>query len=494
MRRLQGNRVLEVRGKEVTVVGLGRSGLGAANLLAQLGARVTVTDKKTEGELKGALSKLDPSVQRSLAGHPEEVFLSADMVVVSPGVPLDMLPLSVIKGRIPIIGELELSYQLVGEEKPFIAITGTNGKSTTTALLDFMLRKGGYRTILGGNIGNALTEEIYKRIGESVNRRVGEVTVSPLRRVAVSNMGVDYIVAEVSSFQLETIEQFRPKASAILNITPDHLDRYHALKEYADTKARIFEKQNREDLLVINADDPTTMEVANEKLEIKSERPRILYFSRKKEVEGVYSINGRVYYNTPHSSLGPHDSLLINVEEIRIKGVHNLENAMAASAIAIFLNCPLEAVRDALRTFSGLEHRLEFVRELDGMRYINDSKGTNVGAVIKSLESFSDPLILILGGRDKGGDFSLLRNLVREKVKTLVLIGEAKEKIRKALGDLTETVMADDLREAVYLSRSRAVKGDVVLLSPACASFDMFLDFEDRGRQFKKIVEEFGLK
>ncbi|MBM4128861.1 MAG: hypothetical protein FJ243_01940, partial [Nitrospira sp.] len=207
MRRLQGNRVLEVRGKEVTVVGLGRSGLGAANLLAQLGARVTVTDKKTEGELKGALSKLDPSVQRSLAGHPEEVFLSADMVVVSPGVPLDMLPLSVIKGRIPIIGELELSYQLVGEEKPFIAITGTNGKSTTTALLDFMLRKGGYRTILGGNIGNALTEEIYKRIGESVNRRVGEVTVSPLRRVAVSNMGVDYIVAEVSSFQLETIEQ-----------------------------------------------------------------------------------------------------------------------------------------------------------------------------------------------------------------------------------------------------------------------------------------------
>ncbi|MBM4129362.1 MAG: UDP-N-acetylmuramoyl-L-alanine--D-glutamate ligase [Nitrospira sp.] len=327
-----------------------------------------------------------------------------------------------------------------------------------------------------------------------MNRRVGEVTVSPLRRVAVSNMGVDYIVAEVSSFQLETIEQFRPKASAILNITPDHLDRYHALKEYADTKARIFEKQNREDLLVINADDPTTMEVANEKLEIKSERPRILYFSRKKEVEGVYSINGRVYYNTPHSSLGPHDSLLINVEEIRIKGVHNLENAMAASAIAIFLNCPLEAVRDALRTFSGLEHRLEFVRELDGMRYINDSKGTNVGAVIKSLESFSDPLILILGGRDKGGDFSLLRNLVREKVKTLVLIGEAKEKIRKALGDLTETVMADDLREAVYLSRSRAVKGDVVLLSPACASFDMFLDFEDRGRQFKKIVEEFGLK
>jgi UDP-N-acetylmuramoylalanine--D-glutamate ligase len=511
---------MEIKGKKVTIVGLGRSGVGAANLLSELCADVTVTDIKTEEELKNFLGRIIHPVRFALGGHPEDVFMSADMVIVSPGVPLDILALSKARDRgVPIIGELELAYQIVsnqqsaissnpplhplekGAEGGFLAVTGTNGKSTTTALLDFMLKKSAFRTILGGNIGIALTEEIYKRLGDAENRGIGEVSISPTHRVTVSNIDVDYIVTEVSSFQLESIRDFRPKGSVILNVSPDHLDRYHSFAEYCNAKARIFENQGEGDFLVLNADDPEAVKVLSEKLKLKKEKPRIFYFSRKREVEGIYSREGRVYCNFPDSSLLPrrmtlsfhstgqaHHSLLINAEEIRIKGVHNLENAMAASAMALLAGSPLDAVRDSLREFPGLEHRLEFVREIEGVRYFNDSKGTNVGAVVKSLESFSDPIILIAGGRDKAGDFSILKGLVKERVKAIVLIGEAAEKIKRSLGDITETIMAKSMQEAVEISRSISIKGNVVLLSPACASFDMFTDFEDRGRQFKRIV------
>jgi UDP-N-acetylmuramoylalanine--D-glutamate ligase len=252
----------------------------------------------------------------------------------------------------------------------------------------------------------------------------------------------------------------------------------------------MFENQREGDFLVLNRDDPGTTKVGREKLSAQGGRPRIFSFSRREEVEGLYFKGGIIYCNLPESSL-PHGPFpLIGAEEIKIKGVHNLENAMAASAMALLAGCPSEAVIHSLKEFPGLEHRLEFVRELEGVSYFNDSKGTNVGAVMKSLESFSGPVILIAGGRDKAGDFSQLKDLVREKVKTLTLIGEASIKIRKALGDLTDTVMAKDLREAVEVARSKAAKGDVVLLSPACASFDMFRDFEDRGKKFKKIVRE----
>ena len=491
---------MEIKGKKVTVVGLGRSGVGAANLLSELCADVTVTDRKTEVELKNFIERINHPVRLALRGHPEGVFVSADMVIISPGVPLDIVTLLKAKEKgVPIIGELELAYQIVrnqksevssnppfpplekGGEGGFLAVTGTNGKSTTTALLDFMLKKSGFRTILGGNIGMALTEEIYKRLGNAENRGIGEIDVN-------------YIVAEVSSFQLESIRDFRPKGAVILNITPDHLDRYHSLEEYCDAKARIFENQVEGDFLLLNADDPEAVKAMSEKLKVKSEKPRIFYFSRKREVEGIYSREGRVYCNFPESSLITRHSLLINGEEIRIKGVHNLENAMAASAMALLAGSPLEAVRDSLREFPGLEHRLEFVREIDGVKYFNDSKGTNIGAVVKSLESFNVPIILIAGGRDKAGDFSILRDLVKERVKAIVLIGEATEKIKRSLGDLTEILMAKNLQEAVEISRSISTKGDVVLLSPACASFDMFADFEDRGRQFKKIVTELNDK
>ena len=511
---------MELKGKKITVVGLARSGVGAANLLSEMGAEVTVTDRKSNDELADSIKRLAPSVRLALGGHPDDIFMSADMVVVSPGVPLEINPIASAKANgISVIGELELAYRLIENSKfkiqnsknrmPFLAVTGSNGKSTTTTLLDLMLRKGGFKTLLGGNIGNALTEEIHKQVrsqSPSATRRGGKSAPpthpSPSRGEGKGEGGrftlnTDYVVVEVSSFQLEAIDRFRPHIASILNITPDHLDRYHSMSEYSYAKAQIFLNQQGTDFLVLNADDPETIKVESEKLKVKSNKPKILYFSRKKEVQGVYLKDGIIYSNFPNSELrtlptgrqAP-NSVLIRADEVRIKGVHNLENAMAASAMALLANCPLEAVIESLREFEGLEHRLEFIREVNGVKYINDSKGTNVGAVVKSLESFNEPLILIAGGRDKAGDFSVLRNIVAEKVKALVLIGEAAGKIQDALRDVTETVIARDLKEAVTLSGKIAKKGDVVLLSPACASFDMFQDFEDRGRQFKKIVRE----
>ncbi|HET6514693.1 MAG TPA: UDP-N-acetylmuramoyl-L-alanine--D-glutamate ligase [Thermodesulfovibrionales bacterium] len=469
---------MEVKGKKILVFGLARSGVGAANLLASLGADVTVTDKKGREELREYTSLLAPCVRLSLGGCPSSLN-GTDMIVVSPGVPLSIDPLVRAKDRgVRVIGELEVAYEISKEYSPFgiqraefLAVTGTNGKSTTTALLDWMLRKSGFKTLLGGNIGNALSEEI---LGIVRNRQ---------------ESALDFIVAEVSSFQLESIEEFRPKGATILNISPDHLDRYHSLTEYAGAKARVSLNQREGDFLLLNADDPLTGEIVRT-METQGAGgkggPEVFSFSRKEKVKGAYLQGGLISFDLPEVS----PSFALDPSSFVIKGVHNLENAMAASAMALLAGCDPAAVAEALREFPGLEHRMEFVRELDGVKYINDSKGTNVGAVMKSIEGFQEPLILIGGGRDKAGDFSLLRPLVRERVRTLILIGEASEKMKVALGDETRTILASDLREAVGIARDNARRGDVVLLSPACASFDMFRDFEDRGRQFKKIVME----
>jgi len=481
---------VETRGRKILIFGLGRSGVGAANLLSDSGADVTVTDRKLEAELREYVQRLSPSVKLCLGGYPERMN-GTDLVVVSPGVPLEIEPIAKARGKgLKIIGELELAYAFLREKSrgsafPSLAVTGSNGKSTTTTLLDMMLRKGGFRTLLGGNIGNALTEEILKS-AEVQKSGSAEATTSGPPPFRLSD--TDFVVVEVSSFQLESIDTFKPMGAAILNITPDHLDRYRSMDEYSDAKAAIFRNQDENDYLVLNADDPGVQKVESEKLKVKSEKPRVFYFSRRKGVKGTYLKDGKLYYHLPDPELGTQNSELIGADEIRIKGVHNLENAMAASAMALLAGCSPEAVASALREFPGLEHRLEFVRELAGVKYMNDSKGTNVGAVLKSIEGFLEPVILIAGGRDKAGDFGQLRPLVREKVKALVLIGEAAEKIKGALGDLTDTVLASDLHDAVKRARELARRGDVVLLSPACASFDMFRDFEDRGHQFKKIV------
>jgi UDP-N-acetylmuramoylalanine--D-glutamate ligase len=493
---------LELRGKKVTVVGLARSGVGAANMLAELGAEVTVTDRKNSQGLGIFLDKLNPSVRLKLGDHPGELFEKSDLIVVSPGVPLNILSLKrAAEKGINIISELELAYQIahsssliahsnnefsihepsaMSHEPSFLAVTGTNGKSTTTALLYEMVKNSRFNAIVGGNIGNALTEEI--------------------QNLSSSHL-LDFIVAEVSSFQLESIDEFRPMGAAILNITPDHLDRYYSMNEYIDAKCRIFMNQGMNDFLVLNFDDPATEEILK-RVKGQGSRvkgiPQIFYFSRRQEVEGAYFKDGAIRFNLPELKIKNLKFKIQNfssdfgllTSEFRIKGVHNIENAMAASLMAVLAGCSIDAVADTLKNFPGLEHRLEFVREIDGVRFINDSKGTNVGAVVKSLESFRDPVILIAGGRDKDGDFTVLRKLVRERVKLLILIGEAKDKIKKAVGDVTETFIEDDFRTAVLKAKQAASPGDVVLLSPACASFDMFRDFEDRGRQFKKVVME----
>ncbi len=491
--------------KNILVVGLARSGVGAANLLSKLGAHVSVTDRKTGSVLQDNVEKLVPGIDVIAGDNPQELFDEADMIVISPGVPLSIGPLQHAKaGGVPIIGELELAYQTVAgsklrisgdesEKKPaarstepatphFIGVTGTNGKSTVTTLVDLMLKESGFKTILGGNIGNALTEEILKAVS-------GEMPEAD--RFALN---ADYIVAEISSFQLETIMEFRPKVAAILNISPDHLDRYESMNDYVTAKARILENQMPDDYLVVNADDPAVMDIVNVQVHAGDmSGPRLLYFSREREVEGIYYKEGALYCNIPYLEPAVPNLPFISSEEIRIKGMHNLENAMAAALMAVVSGCPLKVAADVLRNFAGLEHRLEPVALINGVTFINDSKGTNAGAVLKSLESFKD-IVLIMGGLDKESDFSILRESVKKNVKHLILLGAAKEKIATLLGESAETHMVGSMHEAVSLSAVVSSDGDTVLLSPGCASFDMFKDFEDRGVKFKEAVRELSEK
>lgn len=446
--------MLNLKDRNVLVVGLGRSGVAASRLLARNGARVTATDNKVFDALSAEAKGLLPlGVSIEAGGHKPETFLSADLIILSPGVPVDITPLVKAKeGGIKIISEIEMAWRFLNA--PVIAITGSNGKSTTTTLIGEILKAKGDKVFVGGNLGTPLTEYV------------------------LSDGGSDCIVAEVSSFQLETIENFRPAISVLLNISPDHLDRYHDIKEYQEAKFRIFENQGPGNFAIINGDEPWSVDLQKR---IKSE---VILFSRKRRVErGLYTEGGWIVSAVDHC-----EGKICKISEIGIRGLHNLENSMAAATAALLRGCSQETIASTLKKFSGLEHRLEFVREIGGVKYINDSKGTNVGAVIKSVEGFDEPLLLIAGGRDKGSDFSPLRPLVKAKVRRLILIGEAKEKIGAAVGDLTTTVYSDSLEEAVHIAFREAVKGDVVLLSPACASFDMFQNFEERGRRFKEIV------
>jgi UDP-N-acetylmuramoylalanine--D-glutamate ligase len=493
------------KNKNVLVIGLARSGTGAANLLSTLGARVTVTDKKPRASLDVSIGRLLPGINIITGANPVEAVDTSDAVVVSPGVPADTpLILHAKTKSIPVIGELELAYMVIqsckekqhrndkednrkkrsGTPGPefttpvFIGITGTNGKSTVTTLIDLMLKQSGRRPLLGGNIGTALSEEVLKAgIAYPGASCASEPDTLP-----------DFIVAEISSFQLETIEEFRPEIAAILNISPDHLDRYADLNDYIHTKFRIIENQTPKDILVLNADDPALMKTIDARKEmIDKSTPEIAYFSTKKEVEGVYCKDNALFFNMPHFDSALSHLPILSIDEITIKGAHNLENAMAASLVALISGCSTHAVRDVLKNFPGLEHRLELVEEDGGVQYINDSKGTNVGAVARSLESFRN-VILIMGGMDKDSDFSVLRELIKENVKLLILMGAAREKINDQLGEITDTRMVNSLAEAVGLSVLNASEGDAVLLSPGCASFDMFSNFEDRGKKFKEAV------
>lgn len=452
----------ELTGKAVTVVGLARSGVAAARLLQKAGARVTVSDARKAPELAEALDKLDPHGLCVKVGPGyESAVEGAELVVVSPGVPSRLHALREARRRgIRVIGEIELASWFLNA--PIVAVTGTNGKSTTVTLAGQILQRSGKRVFVGGNLGTPLAE--------------AALTVHQNPREAPRPY--DYVVAEVSSFQLESIERFHPWLAAILNITADHLDRYDSFNDYRAAKARIFENQVAEDFAVLNLDDERVAELA------KGRRGTVLGFSQRRPLEhGVYLDGG-----TMIASIGLRTEPICPVDELRLLGAHNVSNTMAAVAVGMACQCPVGVIREVVRTFPGLEHALELVRERGGVRFVNDSKGTNVDATLKALESFHAPIVLIAGGRDKNSEFRRLREMVRRRVKTLILIGEAAPRLSEALADCTQIRQAGTLREAVTLAAGTAAPGDVVLLSPACASFDMFTDYQDRGRQFKELV------
>ena len=445
---------MELKSKNILVVGLARTGAATVQFLVRRGAKVKASDAKTAAELAPFLEPLRGlPVEFELGGHTESFFSDSDLIVISPGVPLDLPP--VVKARakgIPVIGEVELAFRFL--RRPLIAITGTNGKTTTTTLVGEMLKGSGKKVFVGGNIGN------------------------PLIAYVEGPQDEDWVVAEISSFQLEAVGDFRPKISALLNLTEDHLDRYETFEDYAAAKERIFARQKKEDYALLNADDPLVS------ARVPGLEPQVLLFSARRAVPfGSYLTPEGIIFQGLNGTRERFD-----LGRIRIKGAHNLENLMAAIAVAKMCGCPREALQRVMDEFPGIEHRLEWVRRLDGVSYFNDSKGTNVGSVVKSLQSFREPVILIAGGKDKGGDYGPLKGLIAERVRGLALIGEAKERMFSALGGLTESARLGSLEEAVRWARSKARSGEIVLLSPACSSYDMFTNYQERGKRFKEVV------
>jgi len=396
----------------------------------------------------------DLNIDFETGGHTSKAVTDKDYLVISPGIPLDIPRLKEAQDRgIPIFSEIEVAFWLTDAQ--IVGITGSNGKTTTTTLVGEILKEDKRESQIGGNIGIPFSSLVGKVPKEGI------------------------IVLELSSFQLERIEEFKPRVSAVLNITPDHLDRYPDLKSYVEAKLRIFENQTDSDFTVLNADDKNSMELA-----LYSASKKI-FFSTQKELElGAFVKEGMLLYK-----INGKEERITEIKDIEIKGPHNLSNAAAACAICAVLEVSPLSMKETLKRFKGVEHRLEEVATLSGVKFVNDSKATNVESVWYALQSMKEPIILIAGGKDKGGDFTKLRELVKSRVKALILIGEAKEKMDAALSDLASTSHSDSLEEAVELSFKKAEAGDTVLLSPACASFDMFKDYQHRGDVFKSSVK-----
>jgi UDP-N-acetylmuramoylalanine--D-glutamate ligase len=449
---------MELNGKRVLVVGLGKSGVASALFLKAQGARVTVSDTKSGDELHNEIPVLlDHGITVETGGHGERTFRGQDLIVVSPGVPVDAPALVQARSQgEAVIGEIELATRFL--PGPIVAITGSNGKTTTTALIGEIMTAASFPTLVGCNIGTPAISLAGQAKPETV------------------------IVLEVSSFQLETIETFRPKIAIVLNITPDHLDRHGTFDAYVDAKARIFENQGSGDFAVLNADDPTCAAMA------ARTKAQVFWFSRQKEVHrGAWVCDGNILFRDESKR-----SEVMLVSEIPLKGAHNLENVLAAVCAGALMGCAPEKIRQAVRDFKAVEHRLEFVATVRGVDYYNDSKATNVDATIKALESFSAGVHLILGGKDKGSDYSLLNDLLRQRVKCVYTIGAAAAKIESQIVSSKdggpEVVPAETLENAIRKANAAAQPGDVVLLAPACASFDQFKNYEHRGQMFKEIV------
>lgn len=450
---------MELRKKRIVVVGLGRSGVATARFLVNRGSRVTVTDRAPAETLTaavGALSGLD--VQFKLGGHDAADFASADLVVLSPGVPHTLPMLEGARARgIPVIGEMELAGGYIDE--PILAVTGTNGKTTTTELVGSMLRNSGKRVFVGGNIGTPLIA-----YADGIHEPA------------------DVVVAEVSSFQLDTAIDFRPDTAVMLNITDDHLDRYPNFSAYADSKWRIFENQRPVDTAILNAMDATVADM----IEKCPPRARRQLFSEQAIITGATLLKDRILLFDKGRRTGS-----FSLDKTGLVGPHNRENTAAACLAAREQGATDAGIQQAIDDFKGLPHRLETVGVVHGVRFVNDSKATNVDAVKRALACFDNPVVLIMGGQNKKGDFTCLKPQVRRRVKTLVAMGEAQDEIVTALaGDPENGILeATSMQEAVEKAYGAAVEGDTVLLSPACASFDMFDSYAHRGKHFREIVE-----
>lgn len=454
-----------LRGKTVAVVGLGKSGLAAAELLEAAGARLRLLDQKPEGELTQLSTRFGQAEVQIFGGERfDEGLRTVDLVVLSPGVPPRLEAIDRLKQHgVPVIGEVELASWFL--PIPLVAVTGTNGKSTAVSLIGRIFEESERPVFIGGNLGTPLSEAALALYSSDQN---DPTACCPY----------DIAVVEVSSFQLETIEHFHPFISVLLNITADHLDRHGTFAEYVAAKGRIFENQTGDDFAVVNVDDSQLIPLHD------SIRGLLIGFSMKERLHnGVFldgsmimaSISGQIYEVMP-------------IEEIQLLGAHNVANVLAAVAVGLLSECPISAIRQAVASYRGREHALEVVRRRQGVMFVNDSKGTNVDATIKALESFTRPVVIILGGKDKGSDFSRLRHALQQHAKSIVLIGEASDSIANAIAGVGDVQRAESLARAVELCESRAEAGDVVLLSPACASFDMFRDYLDRGQQFRDLV------
>jgi UDP-N-acetylmuramoylalanine--D-glutamate ligase len=450
---------MDLDNKRVLVVGLGKSGVASALFLKSRGARVTVSDSKPAVELRNEiLLLLEHGITIEAGGHGDRTFHGQDLIVVSPGVPFDAPQLAQARNLgESVIGEIELAAQFL--PGPVVAITGANGKTTTTSLAGEIIACGGFSTLVGGNIGTPAISFVDQ---------AGAKT---------------WIVLEVSSFQLETIVQFRPKIAVILNITPDHLDRHKTFANYIHAKARVFENQAEDDFTVLNADDPTTAALASRT------RAQLFWFSRKQQVErGAFVRAAQIYFRD-----GQSEREIMPLADLPLKGAHNIENVLAGISIGSLAGCQPDAIRRAVRDFKAVEHRLEFVATIAGVDYYNDSKATNVDATIKAIESFPSNIHLILGGKDKGSDYTVLNELLRQRVKRVYTIGAAAAKIESQIQGVTEIEHSETLKNAVRRASESAVEGDVILLAPACASFDQFQSYEHRGRVFKEMVHALAM-
>ncbi|MEW6701593.1 MAG: UDP-N-acetylmuramoyl-L-alanine--D-glutamate ligase [Bacteroidota bacterium] len=454
---------MDIIGKKITVIGAVKSGVGAAKLAKKVGAVPFVSDNNSKEKLqKSILTFEKEGIDYECGTHTEKVY-DCDLMITSPGVPSDSLVL--VKAReknIRVISEIEFASWFC--KASIISITGTNGKTTTTSLMNYTLNECGKKCYAAGNIGNAFSE------------------------IALDVKEDEFVALETSSFQLDFADKFKPRFSMILNITPDHLDRYNnSFDEYIASKIKITENQNEDDFFIYNADDPEI------KANLKNERVQQLAFSLRDDPSadgpaGAFYKEGKMFF-TRFGKV----TEVCSVSDLFIRGMHNVANALAVLTAAKLLNLPDQKIRNAFASFKGVEHRLEFVCELDGVEYINDSKATNVDSVWHALRSFEKPLYLILGGKDKGNNYDQIRQLVLKNVKKIYAIGSSAQKVYDYFSTIVPTEIKESLESCVYAGRKEATRGSIVLLSPACASFDMFEDYEHRGRVFKETVNKLAL-